>query len=188
MGESGGAALKGRGWPQDGWGVAIGRFQGYREKSLGWVAVKPHWVGFVEEAGLDVGPDERGLPPGRAEQVGTGGGACRRPGGAGLVAKSIRAGSTSGRAGVGLKVGRSLWWCSGRGGAGSSGGAGLTARPVSARGRALQQVRWGRGLLLGGACCSPPARIRVPGPGCLRPPWGCASLVPRSPHRHPRAR
>lgn len=85
MGESGGAALKGRGWPQDGWGVAIGRFQGYGEKSLGWVAVKPHWVGFVEEAGLDVGPDERGLPPGRAEQ-----GACVPHGAVLPVSRGVR--------------------------------------------------------------------------------------------------
>lgn len=170
------STTEGAGLAADGWGVAIGRLQGSREKPLGWVAVKPYWVGFVEEAGLDVGPDERGLPPGRAKQVRPGGGACRRPGGTRLVARAGRVGSAKGRTGVGLEIGRSLWWCSrGRGGEEEGegrlrlrwGGSYCGAGPGAGRSFAAGQV--GAGFAPGRGLLQPPARIRVPGPGCLRP-------------------
>lgn len=142
---------------------------------------------------------------------------CRRVGrsrfalGAGLAAGLEGQGLLLGRVGWGLPRAGQGWGlklggaCGGvRGGGGArrrgrgacaSDGVGLTAGQVLARGGALQQVRWGRGLLLGGACCSPQRGFGFPALGACVPMGLCfpcpAESAPPSPspvsRRPPRA-
>lgn len=151
-------------------------------KTVGWAVVKSYWVGFATEAGLDTGPDEWRLPPGQVELVRTGGGACGKPGGAGLVALSSRIGFCYRPDRDGASIWAELWGALAWGGACPSGGGGSRHRAGLCRGSGG-----------GGACrwagpATAPLRRSPAGPEVPASPWGFASRAPRSPHRHPRAR
>lgn len=109
--------------------------------ALGLGPFSPYWVRFVAEAGLDAGPDERRLPPGQVWQVPTG--ACRRPG----EGRDLRLGGACDGAGDGAGLASQV-------GTGLAAGRGFAASQVGA------ELAAGRGLL------QPPAKTRVPRPGC----------------------
>lgn len=141
-------------------------------KTIGWAVVKSYWVGFATEAGLDTGPDEWRLPPGQVELVRTGGGACGKPGGAGLVAMSSRIGFCHRPDRDGASIWAELWGRWPGAGLAPQVGAGLAA------GRDFAAGQVGAGLVVGRAQPQPPCEDPQPGQRCQRP-HGAVLPVPR---------
>lgn len=148
-------------------------------KTTGWAVVKSYWVGFATEAGLDTGPDEWRLPPGQVELVGTGGGACGKPGGAGLVAISNRVGFCHWPDRDGASFWAELWGRWPGAGLAPQVGVGLAA------GRDFAAGQVGAGLVVGQDLPQPPAKIPSRGRGASVPMGLCfpcpAESAPPSP-------